>query len=340
MDHMMPELDGVETTRIIREEIGTDYAKSIPIIALTANAIVGSEKMFLENGFQAFLSKPIDIMCLDAVIRQWIRRKEHGQAQTGFGGERIDGMSGSEDSYEENDVRAEEASTAPTGPIGFFGEHVLDGVDLVKALARFGGDPAALKQVLRSYAVNTPPLLAEMRAIAETRRADADGTQFADGAMNAPPPLPEAREAARARLADYAVKAHGIKGSSRGICAEQIGDLAEALELAAKAGDFEFVAENSTVFLDATGKLIHATALLLEKFDAAHPKPKRDAPDTALLGRMRACCENYDMDGVDGAMAELERFDYTSQADLVLWLRARVDSMDFQEILNRLPASE
>jgi CheY-like chemotaxis protein/anti-sigma regulatory factor (Ser/Thr protein kinase) len=76
MDHMMPEMDGIEATRIIREEIGTEYAQTVPIIALTANAIVGNEEMFLSKGFQAFLSKPIDIQRMDQVIRAWVRDKE------------------------------------------------------------------------------------------------------------------------------------------------------------------------------------------------------------------------------------------------------------------------
>jgi signal transduction histidine kinase/CheY-like chemotaxis protein len=76
MDHMMPVMDGIEATRIIREEIGTDYAKSVPIIALTANAIAGNEELFLGKGFQAFLSKPIDIERMDQVIRKWVRDRE------------------------------------------------------------------------------------------------------------------------------------------------------------------------------------------------------------------------------------------------------------------------
>ncbi len=75
MDHMMPEMDGVEAVRIIREEIGTDYAKTIPIIALTANAVAGSEEMFLQKGFQAFISKPINLTKLDYIINHWIRDK-------------------------------------------------------------------------------------------------------------------------------------------------------------------------------------------------------------------------------------------------------------------------
>jgi signal transduction histidine kinase/CheY-like chemotaxis protein len=72
MDHMMPAPDGLETVRIIRNEIEGDHAKTTPIIALTANAIVGNEAMFLENGFQGFLSKPIDLGELDRVLRTWL----------------------------------------------------------------------------------------------------------------------------------------------------------------------------------------------------------------------------------------------------------------------------
>jgi HPt (histidine-containing phosphotransfer) domain-containing protein len=68
---MMPGMDGIETTQWIRS-IDTEYAKNIPVIALTANAVAGNERLFLDEGFQAFLSKPISIPKLDAVIRRWI----------------------------------------------------------------------------------------------------------------------------------------------------------------------------------------------------------------------------------------------------------------------------
>jgi CheY-like chemotaxis protein len=73
MDYMMPEMDGIEATRIIRKEIGTRYAKTVPIIALTAAELDGKESLFLNNGFNAFLEKPIDIIRLDAEINRWIR---------------------------------------------------------------------------------------------------------------------------------------------------------------------------------------------------------------------------------------------------------------------------
>ena len=72
MDHMMPKMDGIEATKIIRS-LNTDYALNVPIIALTANALTGNEKMFLEEGFNAFISKPIDIYRLDSILKQLIK---------------------------------------------------------------------------------------------------------------------------------------------------------------------------------------------------------------------------------------------------------------------------
>jgi signal transduction histidine kinase/CheY-like chemotaxis protein len=76
MDHMMPEMDGIEAVRIIRTEINSEYALTVPIVALTANAIEGNRKMFLESGFNDFISKPVDIKQLDAVLNRWIRDKQ------------------------------------------------------------------------------------------------------------------------------------------------------------------------------------------------------------------------------------------------------------------------
>ena len=68
MDHMMPNMDGVEALKAIRE---LGYKK--PIVALTANAVKGQQEMFLANGFDAFLSKPIDIRELNSVLKKYVR---------------------------------------------------------------------------------------------------------------------------------------------------------------------------------------------------------------------------------------------------------------------------
>ena len=71
MDHMMPEMDGIETTEIIRRT-GGEYGKKLPIIALTANVVNDAKKMFLEHGFQDFLAKPVNLRSIDAVLRRWL----------------------------------------------------------------------------------------------------------------------------------------------------------------------------------------------------------------------------------------------------------------------------
>ena len=71
MDHMMPVMDGVEATKAIRG-LGTRYADTIPIIALTANVFAEKDNIFIDNGFQGFLSKPIDLLKLDNVLRKWL----------------------------------------------------------------------------------------------------------------------------------------------------------------------------------------------------------------------------------------------------------------------------
>ena len=82
MDHMMPEMNGMEAVAHIRAlGEGELYNTSMPIIALTANAVSGTKEMFLQNGFDDFLSKPIDTVKLNAVLEKWIpKEKQQKQA--------------------------------------------------------------------------------------------------------------------------------------------------------------------------------------------------------------------------------------------------------------------
>ena len=73
MDHMMPEMDGIEATKRIREMGKKDpYYADVPIVALTANTILGSREMYLKSGFSDFISKPIDTVKLGTVLSKWI----------------------------------------------------------------------------------------------------------------------------------------------------------------------------------------------------------------------------------------------------------------------------
>ena len=74
MDHMMPELDGVETTHIIRR-FHPEY-DSVPIVALTANAIQSTMEMFLNEGMNDYIAKPIEIRILVSKVKKWLPKEK------------------------------------------------------------------------------------------------------------------------------------------------------------------------------------------------------------------------------------------------------------------------
>jgi len=77
MDHMMPEMNGIEAVHRIRS-LDEEYPhlKNIPIIALTANAVSGTKEMLLANGFDDFLAKPIDTVDLNIILDEWIPKEK------------------------------------------------------------------------------------------------------------------------------------------------------------------------------------------------------------------------------------------------------------------------
>jgi len=74
MDHMMPKLDGLETTEIIRNS-----GYSAPIVALSANAVVGQADIFLANGFDDFIPKPVDVRLLNSMLKKFVRDKQSSE---------------------------------------------------------------------------------------------------------------------------------------------------------------------------------------------------------------------------------------------------------------------
>ena len=290
MDHMMPGMDGIEATQLIRE-IGTEYAKKIPIIALTANAIAGNEEKFLTKGFQAFLSKPIDLPRLDEALRHWVRDKTKET-----------------EDMEIEDSGDAEGKTPGAGPDAtpISSRFHIDGLDLDKGLERFGGDEEVFFGVLRSYTVNTRPVLDSIRTFTE------------------------------ASLGDYAINVHGIKGSSRGIFALGIGDLAEELEHASKNSDLDFVQNNNPRLLDMVEKLISDIEDLFAGLDAENPKEMRDEPDRESLSKLIAAFEDYDIDSINSIMKELEEFDYSSGGELLDMIRDSILEGDFDAITEKL----
>ena len=71
LDHMMPQMDGLETLKRLRT--GKEANKTVPVVAFTANAIDGAKEMFLEAGFQAYVAKPIQPEQLEEVLLEQLR---------------------------------------------------------------------------------------------------------------------------------------------------------------------------------------------------------------------------------------------------------------------------
>ena len=135
----MPGMDGIETVDRIRA-LGTEYAKKIPVIALTANAIKGTEKMFFEHDFQAFITKPIDVMEMDSVLKKWVRDDTHAEVVI-------------DDELSETDLKIEKLVIE------------IPGVDTKKGLSLYAGAKRIYLPMLRSYAHNTPKVLDKLRSV-------------------------------------------------------------------------------------------------------------------------------------------------------------------------------
>jgi CheY-like chemotaxis protein/anti-sigma regulatory factor (Ser/Thr protein kinase) len=126
MDHMMPVMDGVEATRAIRD-MDEERCRTIPIVALTANAVAGMREMFLENGFNDYLSKPIDVRQLDIVLKEWIPAGKRRRAP------------------KEDESNWEDAASLETLL------PVIEGLDAAAGVTRVGGSPARYLDLLGTF---------------------------------------------------------------------------------------------------------------------------------------------------------------------------------------------
>ena len=141
MDHMMPEMDGMEATSRIRALDGEQaYYKDLPIIALTANAVAGAKELFLQKGFDDFLSKPIETAKLDAVLQRWIPAAKQHNMPTGNG-------------------------ITPENAVGTAISPKIDGMDSAAGMARAGGSPDRYRELLQMFLKDVETGFALLNAI-------------------------------------------------------------------------------------------------------------------------------------------------------------------------------
>jgi hypothetical protein len=109
------------------------------------------------------------------------------------------------------------------------------------------------------------------------------------------------------------------------------------LETKSRAGDLQGVLTLNDKLIADTEIIVANIKAWLQEYDAhSEKKPRLKAPDRELLARLRQSCENYDIEGVDAAMAELESADYEEGADLVAWIREKIDISRMGEVAQRL----
>lgn len=130
MDHMMPQMDGVEATKIIRGLDG-EYFRMVPIVALSANAVRGAREMFLEAGMNDFVPKPIEMRIIDRTLRKWLPEDKV--------------LSNKNASVEEQNE--ENTSERKVNPLLW----QMDGVDVVVGMKYTGEDVTLYREILSDY---------------------------------------------------------------------------------------------------------------------------------------------------------------------------------------------
>jgi len=297
MDHMMPEMDGVEATKLLRE---AGYTK--PVIALTANAVSGQADVFLQNGFDEFISKPIDIRQLNSVLNRFIRDMHPPEVVKAaqLQAESLEAENKPErfDEFGDSSMQKLTMSKLLSRDIA--------GLSIVKGLEQHGGDEKSYLPVLRSYTASVRAILSDIEDITEDK------------------------------LSEYKLNVHSIKGTSKSIFAEHIGNLAADLEEAAAENDYSFIEKHNKIFHEATGKLLDDIDNLLAEIDSEKEKPVKEKPDTELLDALLAACKEFSIDKVDEAMDKIDSYNYKSDNDLVTWLREKVNLMNYLEIVEKL----
>jgi len=292
MDHMMPEMDGMEATKLIRE---TGY--NDPIVALTANAVAGQAEIFLKNGFDDYISKPIDIRQLNAILNKFVRDKHPKEVIE----------AARRENETANAARQETTEVSYTDSLkSRLLTKEIPGLDIPKGLIHFDNDVEFYIRVLHAYSISI------RRALNAVMNTD------------------------RETLNLYKINVHGIKGTSLDICAPKVGETAAALEKAAAEGDLEYINEHNPSFVETIKKLVYNIDEMLAVLEAKNLKPKKEKPDDVFLEDLLEACIKYDMDGADEAISNIESYQYESDNDLIFWLRENIDMVNFDEIAQKL----
>jgi HPt (histidine-containing phosphotransfer) domain-containing protein len=291
---MMPGMDGLETTRLLRQ---LPNGRNVPIVALTANAVSGVKEMFIANGMNDFISKPIELSKLESILQKWIPRSKFNMVPIG---EEDAPRLEHPDLPDQPDLTEHPEASAPNKPWpwsapeeGFLPirpDSLVESEAMPKPAPLLGqgaeedrpstaphpfslslSQPGGLSQPGDS---SLGPGSEEAEAPADTgptngRILDPEAVLSQLGGdrelmlevmelfvKSTPGLLERMRSPQPGELSAYAETAHTIKGSSLNIGVDRIGTLAAGLEKAAKTGDYEAVLKGNDLFIKSAELLL------------------------------------------------------------------------------------
>jgi signal transduction histidine kinase/DNA-binding response OmpR family regulator/HPt (histidine-containing phosphotransfer) domain-containing protein len=239
MDHMMPEMDGVEAFKKIRS-IEQSKGRNIPVIILTANALTGAEEMYMNEGFAGYLSKPVNSARLEEMLARLLPAN-----LVHFG-----------DGNNKSDVEASKPKEDKNDQDNFRDEIIKENEVLQESINN--------SEKLSREAFETLPFLDMDYAMDCCADSISLYAQAASGYCNRDNRLELIKKLYMMKAwDDYAINVHALKSSSLLIGAITLSDHAKSLEIAAKEGNLEYVMkhhdevmEEYERVLDGIGKVL------------------------------------------------------------------------------------
>ena len=216
MDHMMSGMDGVEAMKRIRTDVA-GLNGSIPIVALTANAMSSAKQMFLSEGFDGFVSKPVEIEELERVLKQVLPKSAISFVDA----------NGNEASVQEEPA-AEEPVPAPELTPGkdFIAELKKSGIDTEGGLKYCVGDKDFYKSLLIQFATESADKIAAMKKHYTSRDWH-----------------------------NYEILVHALKSTSKMIGIYDLSEKAKSLEMAAKNNEENYILDNHEQMIRDYGRI-------------------------------------------------------------------------------------
>lgn len=326
LDHMMPEMDGVDTLHKIRQKPGV-YYQSLPIIAFTANAIGGAREMFLSEGFNDFIAKPIELSVLERILRRYIPAQMQIPVEEG---ETVQTPQAFENTAVTAAAPVGQKTAAPMAESGQTATAERDdvsrgrlhltraGVDIEQALA-YCGDEDGFREIIAIF-----------HAEGEKRRENLS------------------RYFAEQDWKNYVICVHALKSNAKGVGAGELSELSRKLEMAGKENRIEYILEHHEAMMANHDRLMNA--LNGNAFVYPHAKnPESDTPTGAvdkaslenLLAQIREKLSSFENEGLSELLDLLAQCSHegASLAGLADRLRELTQDFDFlgaSEVLERM----